>query len=179
MYSSLNHNSFENITTPESVRVSQIIHGALISGVMLFFAITLFLFDQTSPVTPPDNSMMLSISIVHAIICFSSYAVLPFLFSLVFNKTKLDQVAASKEPYGAALDMIRTGFLLRTALAEGTAFFGLTVCLIGITNGSMHADPKFLLNYGSTVLFLGYAVVSFPTKEKIVQVFKKHFIQQP
>jgi hypothetical protein len=70
----------------------------------------------------------------------------------------------------------RTTVIMRLALMEGSALFGLAVCMIGATNGVLRAVPEYWINLLSPFLLIGFGIATFPTKERLVDWFAERFL---
>jgi hypothetical protein len=69
--------------------------------------------------------------------------------------------------------LLRTGMILRLAFFEAIAFIGLSVCVIAVSTGVVDGHPEFWLNCTTTLILAVFSVMTFPTKERVVQLFNE------
>jgi hypothetical protein len=77
-------------------------------------------------------------------------------------------------PAGRCFVLIQQATMLRLALLEGAALFGLVVCVIGVLGGVLHRYPLYWVNSVSALIMLGTVVATFPTRERLEQVFRDY-----
>jgi hypothetical protein len=65
------------------------------------------------------------------------------------------------------LGLVRRVTIIRLALLEGAAFFGLAVVLIAKMTGVVAAAPVYWLNALSAVIFIGFVMFTLPTRDTI------------
>ncbi len=58
-------------------------------------------------------------------------------------------------------------------MLEAPALFGIVVCLVGSLNGQLHAEPIYWLNLASTVVLVLFVALSFPSRERLVDLFRR------
>jgi hypothetical protein len=64
---------------------------------------------------------------------------------------------------------------VRLAMFEGVAMYGLVICLLTVMWGAQPYHPELLLNGISAVVFLGFAAATFPTIDRIGNVYASHY----
>jgi hypothetical protein len=74
------------------------------------------------------------------------------------------------------VSQLRTAIIVRLAIMEGAAFFGLVVCVIGATGGALAAEPKYWVNLASTCVLALFAITTFPAKERWTSWFQERFV---
>lgn len=173
------------------VFVFQIVAIALLLGATLFLGIVLLLFftepgDAVSAERAETNTVPL-ISLVHLCMACGSYITAYFLYQYFVNPKRLTtpktfsrfiQPMPEMSMEGMAGGLIYIGFIFRAALMEGTALFGLIVCLLGVLNGTIQNEPIYWLNLSSYVIFAGMILWTFPTKERLESIFQRRFSGQ-
>ena len=96
------------------------------------------------------------------------------LLAPVISKRLLAVVAdgepLSPEGYFRA---IRKATIVRLALMEGGALYGLVVCTLAVMNGTMHEYPVFWINLAGAVAMLLSISWNFPTRERVIKVYEK------
>ena len=62
---------------------------------------------------------------------------------------------------------LRGAAILRLAMLEGCALFGVVICLLGVVLEAATQHPWIWANAASAALFLIFAVLTFPTAERL------------
>lgn len=171
----LSEYEFASTLTPETVRTFQIIHAALMAGASMFLLVILMLYFRSIPSESMDVETVNVLSIVHAVFAMSAFGVSRIIFGRMFSE---QSILNSPDPYSAALGMMRGALLVRMAVMEGAAFFGLVVCIIAVTGGIMETEPVYFLNAASYVLFIVTGMMTFPTKDSLTQLFRTQILKQ-
>lgn len=178
------HN-FQQALTPARLREMRTVYIALGAGVLVFG----FVIWNVSTVatgrmpTEDDLGMMMILSIVHVVFALSVYAVSNFIYNLQFRPSRLERTAQEgvydprsrrviEDPAVNCLMIIRVAAVIRLALLEGAAFFGLAICMIGVQRGVMRVEPAYWLNVLSSVVMLAFVAVAFPTKDRVEEIFR-------
>lgn len=149
--------------SPSELRALQVVQAALMGGVF-FFGLVVVLFAIRPPAasaTPIAPRVLLLLSALHAAGALGAWAVAPFLQGLL-----LARLGARMGAVGT-VGALRSALVLRLALLEGPALFGLVICLLAGISGALRATPLYWLNALSAVAFIGYGVLSFPTVERL------------
>ncbi|GIV59842.1 MAG: hypothetical protein KatS3mg043_0931 [Rhodothermaceae bacterium] len=172
---------FRRVLTPEHIRTFQIIMLALAMGVTLFGVVVLVLYLAQPVGEPPDASdveLIRMLTLGHALVGVAVYTVSGRVYRLALDRATpagpAPRVPALEEA-ATVLGRMRAAEIVRLALFEGTALFGLVVCLLGVTNGVMQAYPVYWLNLLSAVAMVGFVARNFPTAERLERVFRAHF----
>lgn len=155
---------------------------ALMGGPLLYGACLLAFYLTSGPhsATPGAGALhtMETLSMTHVGFTIVAYLLAPFLFNRTLNATRLDPGQEADSPRALALQavlLLRTAMIVRLAILEGAAFFGLSVCVIGVTGGVMESDPLYWLNLGSSVLLIAFGVITFPSRERLLEILDAHF----
>ena len=74
-----------------------------------------------------------------------------------------------KKPISKLMVVFRSVMIIRLALLDGVALFGLVLLLLSASNGSLHERSIIWLALTPVVILLGFVFLTFPTKEKIVE----------
>jgi hypothetical protein len=155
---------------PEQLRPLQIIHFALAGGVFVFLLVALFLPGSPVIMAPGGEDLLTVLSMVHAIAFFSAFAIGRFMYDSQLRRDRLASLVQGLSPDAArdqVLGLVRRVTIIRLALLEGAAFFGLAVVLIAKMTGAVAAAPVYWLNALSAVIFIGFVMFTFPTRDKI------------
>lgn len=163
------------------LRSIQIIQIALVLGVFMFLGVIVVLTRTPSAVeTPPDPQFFKVLSGVNALLLLQGYPAAFFLFGLLTKPEKLTPLPA--EPAAAvrkALGVLRSGVIVRAALLEGPALFGLVVIFLAHAQGALEPSPWIWANALTALLFLAASGVSFLTKRRLVDLVEDRLSKAP
>jgi hypothetical protein len=174
--------AFESALTPAHIMTSQILQGALMMGVVLFLFAVLFVFSQGSPVPPGEAEVetVRTLTFAHIGLLIVNVGVSLFLGQKLFSPEAMkDVLSGLDDPQVIALRCAmqqRTAMIVRMALLEGSAFFGLAICMIGSTSGVLANMQVYWINLLSPCLVVGFGIVTFPTKERLGAWFEERFL---
>lgn len=174
-FASLSEHEFERRVTAEQITVMRIIQGALMSGVTLFAAVVIVLFVQTPASSGNDMSAVYQLSLVNIVIAFSTIVLSRFMVQKLFAASRSGTPSPNEDLYARALAVMRTAMILRMAILESSAFFGLVVTLIAVTEGVAHTEPLYLLNLCSSLPLIIVGMNTFPTAERLKDSFIRNF----
>ncbi|MHB1049273.1 MAG: hypothetical protein ACYC09_04260 [Bacteroidota bacterium] len=174
-FASLSEHEFDRRVTAEQMSVMRIIQGALIAGVTLFAAVVIALFFQTPPSSGNDMSAVYQLSLANIVIVFSTIALSRFFAEKLFAASRASVPLPNEDLYARAITVMRTAMILRMAILESSAFFGLVVALIAVTEGVAHAEPLYLLNLCSSLPLIIAGVKTFPSAESLRNSFTRNF----
>ena len=135
--------------TPESVgRISQIIAGALIMGVLTFACVAFFISNGEPAKSPMISLMAAGMAVMMIVIRF----VLP---TVIVNggKAQLKQASGNEQPLVLA-GLYQTKMIVGMAVLEGAAFFNLVAYIM----------EKQTWSYGVVAFLLGVMAISFPSQ---------------
>jgi hypothetical protein len=175
---------FEAALTSTEVRVSQIIQGALASGIALFLTIVVLMYvlmDGAAPTAQENLRVVNLLSLVHIGLAVALYGVSQRLYDAQFAEPRLSQRLGMEmrdmqgrvidDPAQKCLYLMRSAMIIRLACYEGAALFGLVVCLLAVVTGVLHAYPLYWLNALTSVLVLGHLITTLPTADRLKSVF--------
>jgi len=178
-YQQLSEYEFERVLTPEVVRVFQIIQSALLGGATMFALVVLLLHSQHTANGSGDVEVVNILSIINALFAIGVFGISRMLFERMFADQQLNNsISSSAAPYEQSLATIRAAIIIRMALLEGAAFFGLVVCMIAVTGGITQQEPIYLFNMASYLLFMLIGINTFPTKNALQDIFRKNILKK-
>jgi hypothetical protein len=182
--------SSENIAeflTPQRLLIPRIMQGALTLGVMGYGLILLFVSfaggssGQSPNVSPDDTLLVLSIAnlaltVVSSVLAFVVHSRPPIYLWLSKSRrgSSFDNLGNLIANPAAEINGIYiTRLMVRLAFLEASAFFGLTVCFVGLLNGGATIETEFWFNAIPAIIMLFYSVSTFPSKDRIVAEFQE------
>ncbi len=167
--SPINLNDSTRLVDPGRLLKLQIVCAALVGGLVICAGAVIFIYSrhgaEHAVITDEKISLISLLSLVHAILAILCYAAGILLFRRKVE-TAPDRQSGSGHPL-SAFAIISTAVIVRLAVLEGAAQLGLVVCLIASMAGVLRYAPIFWLNLLSTVLFLIFASLTFPTRPRV------------
>ncbi len=134
---------------PESVgRISQIIAGALVMGVVVFACVAFFIAKGDGPQLPMISFLAIGFAGVATVMRF----VVPTIL-VNGGKAQLKQAANDEQPMVLA-GLYQTKTIVGMAVLEGAAFFNLIAYIM----------EKQFWSYGAVAFLLGVMAISFPSQ---------------
>lgn len=184
----LSEQQFRAALLQEDIRGMRILQGALAIGLVLFGCATLFIASRRTLVpipTPAETASIVQFSIFHAVLFVVGWLLSDVLFRAAFRPEKLpalQRLAAGRGEHGALVRdalqesvlAIRAAHILRLALREGPALFGVAICYMAVVNGVLDAHPIVGLNACSAAAAVAYLVTTPPSEERLVAIFRRH-----
>lgn len=179
----ISRTSFENALTPNSLQVTRLIQLALMTGVSIFALCVVVIYRMNPDLRADahDADTLSTLTILHLALLFGALGASRFLPMRIFSPQALSAQSSKLDSQALAALCVtqqRTAIIVRLAVLEGAAFFGLAVCAIGVMNGTVHGSPHYWINLLSAVLFLFYGVTTFPTRDRLVSWFERRFLEQ-
>lgn len=178
----LSRTAFEAALTPAHVMTSQIIQGAMISGVMAFALAVAFMYTRSAMLEPGETDLdtVRTLTVVHFIFLVANVGSSLFFTQRLFSPEGMRDALAADDAQSAAKRCVlqqRTALIVRLAVLEGSAFFGLAVCMIGAMNGVLRVTPAYWVNLLSPFLLISYGIATFPSRERLVAWFEERFLR--
>lgn len=172
----LTRSDIENAVTPEYVRLSGILRIALVSGVTLFYLVIIVLSSQgiLADDDAADISGVNTLSMIHGVVMLGAVAVAVLLSKRMLRKERLNG-SDLPSTIDQALQLYRTSSILLIAPMEGGALFGGVVILMAAQSGLLESHPVYWINALSAVLLLLVGLLTFPTRERIVDALVEAF----
>lgn len=165
--------AFRASLTPQVMRTFQVVHAAIAAGILTFSAVVVIVYLQSAAVFPAESDIFL-LTVLTAVHAFMATG-------LVFAGRAIAEVLCARQGPSAdaaeCVALIRKAAIIRLATMEGGAFFGLVVLIVGSTNGVVHAFPAFLLNGLTAFNAIAYIVLTFPTADRLEQVFRTKILK--
>lgn len=151
---------------PQRVRQLQIIQAAMGLGVMIFTIVVLSMGSAlVDAPDEPDSELIDILTVAHLATAISGYVAAAFLFNV-----QLSRWNGAPETF---FDVFQTATIVRLALMEGAALFGLVVCLLAGQAGIEYTSRTYFVNAASAVIFIGFVVLTFPTPERIETAYNE------
>lgn len=170
---------FQEALTPQRIRTFQIIAAVLWIGATVFLGVVLISYSASVPDQTQTNSILPVLTIVHAVEASFSYLAAFFIYRFCTSPGGLaflqKQNAVQGDLQVPFVGAIFTGYILSAALLEGTALFGLVVCMVGTMDGTILQSPVYWLNLFSYVVFSAFILKTFPTKPRLENIFLRRF----
>jgi hypothetical protein len=159
--------------TPAIVKSYQVFYFGNALGVLIFFFVVLFLFLQSfsnpsTPAGPEPEHYVMMLTMLHFIVLTVAYLGATFVYrSLLGRAFSAGQKAASAE---AVLSSMRMAGIVRLAIMEWAAFFGLVVLVVSIQQWVLQTNPEYWVNLISTIIMFGFVYGTFPTRARLEEL---------
>jgi hypothetical protein len=159
---------YQEITT-EKLKLIKIITLALNLGILIFAIVCLVLYLTTE--IRSDDTAFLDI-LLGILFLFSSLAY--GLASFIPNKVLKQNL---NNENASLLSAFTTYQIIKLALYEAPAFFGLVIIVLGITNGAIYSNSYFFSAIAPMIAMFAVSIVTFPT-EYSVRSFLKAILEE-
>jgi len=136
-----------------------------IGVLVLFFVVLFYAIDLSGQIGLGDDSVIRMLSIVHL-----AYGALMYPFSMfIFHRISTRRTGPPSDAASSdqVLNSLRIASVVRLAMIEGVAFFGLVVLFLAIQSGILQQVPLYWLNSCSSLIMLTFVVYAFPTRERL------------
>ncbi|KAB2880588.1 ATP synthase F0 subunit C [bacterium] len=185
---------FQSALTPQNIRVIQIIQGAIGLGVVMFMGVVLFVYSSQTMnvdarITNDDYDLINILTLAHIMIAAAVYTVARVVFNLLLSSSVLrngvtkimkdGQGRVIENPAEKMLAIIRSAMIVRLAMIEAPAIFGLVICLIATFNGTIQETPSIWLNAITALILIGFVILTFPNKERVEEIFNSKISGTP
>ncbi|OGB66025.1 MAG: hypothetical protein A2Y94_14605 [Caldithrix sp. RBG_13_44_9] len=179
---------FQKVLTPQNIRVLQVIYAALATAVFIFSLIAVsgyFIFQDNYQAADP--SLIGILTVIHFIIFPIIFYISKYLYDYLFQSnrfSRLPEVSTAGNqnfPLSLAenlLAMIRSSSIVRLALLEIPAMFGLTICFMAALQGVLQQFPFYWINMVSALVFEVIIYIEFPSRQKLEIQFREKWPQQ-
>lgn len=179
----ITQNLHEEITN-EDLRNLKIITSALNIGVLLFFAVCLFLYFSGDNIIDTENldtsfndKMLLGVLGLTALMIVMS-RIIP---NNVFKKDSEAMTSFLNErasPVKEAIQLVTTHYIIKFAMLEGAALFGLVTLLLSVLNSAIRSNDIYWLAIIPMLVMNSIFILTFPTKERVIQLINDKLLSQ-
>ncbi len=176
---------FEKALTHREIRTIQVVQIALPLGPAILGGIVILIAALSSVRTADPGSIDLLnlLSASHGFLAVVCYAVAPFVYRMFFSDAQMRRTPRrdvrdrlghiiSWSPAQKCVGLIRSALLIRLMFLEAPAVLGITLFMLATTAGLIKNNPVYWLNLLTPAIMAAYALLRFPTREAIIEVFK-------
>lgn len=166
---------FQSALTNDKVRALQILQGMLTMGVFVFAAVVAGLFfTQQPPENPAPDGINVSMFLTwtHLVFAVTIYVLVAVVWPMIAFSS---QKTAEADSGDKVIAILQQGMILRLAMLEGAALFGLVVCLLSVFNGSLYQQPLIWINLVSAAVMIAVSGATFPTRDRLQKIFETKF----
>jgi hypothetical protein len=162
-----------------------IIQGAILAGALLFFGVIFVVASQVTPSLPTDDQLQTLSVLTMVSIAFAALAFVGgwLLYNSRFSGDRLKEAYANDlldragnrleaTPAEKAVSLMRTALLIRTAMLEAAAFFGLVCLIVPASGGSLYSIPWIWINAAPLFVLATFVVTTFPTAGRLEDLFE-------
>ncbi|MCP4548794.1 MAG: hypothetical protein GY835_20230 [bacterium] len=166
------------------VNALRIIYLSLATGVLLFLGVAVFLSWQgRNESVPPPDSPLIPLSLITVAMLLVCWVSAFWVFDAGFrpgklgNRLRLSAEINSRGTAEPSVTFLRGALLVRLAMLEAPALLGLVNIIRWITDGALRAQPLYWLNALPALLFIAFVIMTFPTRESLVELYRGRFRQ--
>ncbi len=170
---------FRTALTPLAIRQMQILQVAMVLAPLIFLVGTLALSLLQKETRHVSAEIVPTMTIVNVVLVALSYAGAYLLPAIHYKPARIQSFILGGDAVSRpdrCLILIRNAFILRFAMLEGAALFGVAVCLIAATTGTSDTVPEYWLNAFPLLMLILYSAVTFPTEDRILVVFEQYIL---
>lgn len=168
----MNISELETKITEEDIRPIKIVTIAMTAGVLLFVAVSLYLYfsNNSGKVPNYDNSLIDTMLIVLAAIFMSTTITSRIVAkSMLVGAKNFDEKNADKRKY---IGLYSSQHIVKLAMVEGSALFGGVVFLLSVMNNQIYAASYNWLSLLPALFLVIHNIYLMPTKEKVIEVLE-------
>ena len=181
----LDNLNLEQTISKKDILVLQIIHLGLGLGVLIFLALTVFMNSlDLQEQQMADTGFLNILTLLHFLFAIIFIPLSGKVFesffsenwwSKIFSRQLKPQLAKTSDTGQKVMIILRTAYILRLAMLEFVAFFGIMVCFLGVISGTLSDYPIYWINLFSAIFFLGFIWINFPRREKVLEIIRSRF----
>ena len=177
----LNTQKLDELIKDKDLKGIRIITSALNGYTFLFFAIILFLYFKGDPAPKPGpadtelNDIMLIVALSITAIMIIASQIIP---NNVFKKFKVTSKSTEGSIVNKSLGLITTHYIIKFALLEGAALFGLVTLILSVFNSAIRYNDIYWLAIIPMLVMNFIFILSFPTKERVIQLINDKILSQ-
>ncbi len=162
---------FENELEDNDLKALQIIYGALAMGIITFLGVIVFFYLSVDG-NSDDSDFINTLTMAHFALLVVILGAVKILYPALLKRSL--EVADTAASLFAA---IRTSHILRLALFEAAAFFGLIICFLAAQSGVLQDAPFYWINVVSALVMLYMVYIYFPTHRSVVEEYRQFLSQ--
>lgn len=161
--------------SPALVKSYQVFYGANTVGVLIFFFVVLFLFlrsfaNPSTPTGPEPEHYVMMLTLLHLAVLAVAYLAATFVYRTMLARAfSPEQRSVSAE---AVVSSLRLAGIVRLAIMEWAAFFGLVVLVVATQQWVLQHAPEYWVNLVSTVILFCFVFLTFPTRARLEEMFR-------
>ena len=168
----INLNESRQVLSDTGLHTLQIFTIAMMTAVAGFAGTVAFMWGAAGPPTAAreDATLLDFLSLLHLVTAVICYWLASALFTRRLTMQQEEEEAGDPT---AQFRRLRAALVVRLALMEAPAYFGLAICLIAGVRGSLQHNPVYWLNLLSTLVFVLFAVQAFPSRRRVEYLLSK------
>lgn len=179
----------EERLTPGRLRVFQIVHVVLAVGIMSFLVMLLFFFGLGSDLGRSEASPTAMEALSIAMIVLTGLALIggQAMYRRLFSAKRLERFATEPmrdksrvidDPAEKCLMIVQQATVVRAAIFDAAAFFGVVVAMVGMMQGTLFMHPIFILNALPAFIQLLFLGATFPTRDRVLNLVRRMILER-
>ena len=149
-----------------------------------FFAICLFLyFSGDSSIRPDESDTVLNDYLVLGSLVLTAVMIVVsrIVSNNVFNKDSEAMTSFLNErasPVKGAIQVVTTSYIIKFAMLEGAALFGLVSLMLSVLNDAIDYNGFYWLSIIPMLVMNIIFILTFPTRERVIQIINDKILSQ-
>jgi hypothetical protein len=185
---------FQRALTVGALRSVQIIQAAIGLGIVMFGGVILFLYLNSRGQERIAHSATAIpfryLTWAHISLAVVVYGTANVLYRMIIRRCRTlggVEELSSTDSYRTDTNVaeeclkaekcvgaMRAAIIVRLGMYEGVAFFGLVICMLGMTEGIFETTPIYLVNLFSPAILILTVAATFPTRGRLEGLFRRH-----
>ncbi len=188
-YLSITKYDIEKKLSNELLRISRIISSAMVVGPTLFLFFIIFLYLKSDSLAGDeynalDINIFSTIVLVIAILNYTAFFIFPIFYLKPKNVlNRLSQIADQSrnkidDPVIKLILFDRIYMIIRLAILEGVALFGMVILFQAVSGGQINENPNLWL-WIIPIIVLGIFVLNnYISKDKYIERIENQFLSK-
>jgi len=143
----------------------------------------LYFWEYSAEFKNSSNEYMMIFSLVHIGMAITFYIATHFFFLYLTNPKNLIKIdgpiRSNQTPEEKYLNHASVASLIRCAIYEGVAVFGIIIFFNCLKKGYLQEHPFYWLNLLPSIIFVVLILYTFPTQNRLENIFRKRCITKP
>lgn len=175
----LDVNILEESLTEKDLLPIKIIVGALNAGVVVFLLIALYIFSDVIPVDAPgDNDFQIAniLMVVLALLSMTTFYISKIIPDKILDPDGLlakNISRSAKTDKQKFIGLLTNYFIVKLALMEAPALFGLVIIILTSISGVIHHYSVLWLSIIPLIIMLAYSITNFPNMERVLELLRR------
>ncbi len=168
------------------IRTMQMLYIAMALALAVMITVVAVFYTLAKERPMPEEPVN-SLSLQYMVLALIFVALLEYMLFIILPKMRLAMGGTSllsanlqnfTDRIPLLLSIYRSTAVIRLALLEGVAVFGLLIVLVAVTQFSIYTQSAYWLCLTPSVIFFAYIYLFFPTRERVIFYFENNFLNR-